>query len=213
MYTKQHKALTLIEMLIAIGVFAVGVLAVLQLVTNNIKTVHRVSNHMDATMLATQWLELAYEIRNTNSYKEFNDAWDCFGPQTTLTNDANDNGCVEWKQFRSLIDKQWLIIAPAWPDSNTYRTTSTTELPGDVDTLSEIPPAMRLYRHTTDNLTRYNHNASDGETTQYGRYLSFETLEWYDTAKVFAIHSHVLIDEWSRIKDVTISSAIGKIID
>lgn len=206
---QQHKALTLIEILIAIMVFAVGVLAVLQLVTNNIKTVHRVSNHMDATMLATQWLELAYEIRNTNSYKEFNDAWDCFVVNTAS---GNENLCEEGKQFRSLIGKQWLIIAPAWPDSNTYRTASATELPGTIDTLKYIPKPLRLYRHTTDGLTRYNHN-SDGDETQYGRYLSFEKLAWYETEKVFAIHSHVLIDEWSRIKDVTISSAIGKIID
>ena len=173
----RYHAMTLIEMLIAIGVFAVGVLAVLQLVVNNIKTVDHVSKHMDATMLATQGLELMYELRNTNSYKEVER--DCLQIKEQLT-DGSETAC----QTRISDDiGVAVMIAPAGPESNRYRSVTS-------DTISDNPlDDYRLYRHvsgttlarvatpnTASHITRFDHDANGGDETPYARYVTFEQV-------------------------------------
>lgn len=202
MQYRYHQAMTLVEMLIAIGVFAVGVLAVLQIVINNIHTTHQVSQRMDATMLATQWLELIYELRNTNSYKEVER--DCLHITTQLNN--NETACE--KTIGDDISTT-VIISPTGPKYNTYWSLYTK-------TLSEDPlDDYRLYRHISeDHITYFTHKKGNGEPTAYARYLSFEKIDGYDPSVALKVNSHVLIDQWSNDPtEIIISSVIGNIIE
>lgn len=65
----NKKAFTLIEVLIAITVFSVGVLAVLNLIMNNLSTLDKVQTKITATLLAKEGIELAYNIRDSNLQK------------------------------------------------------------------------------------------------------------------------------------------------
>lgn len=60
---------TFIEIMIAITVFAIGVLAVLRLLTSNLVTMDKTENRTVATFLAKEWLEMVYNIRDANIQK------------------------------------------------------------------------------------------------------------------------------------------------
>ena len=55
--------------MIAITVFAIGVLAVLRLLTSNLVTMDKTENRTIATFLAKESLEMVYNMRDTNVQK------------------------------------------------------------------------------------------------------------------------------------------------
>jgi len=63
---KRKSAFTLIEVIIAITVFAIGVLAVLRLVTQNLVTLDVTQSRTTATFLAKEGMELVYNMRDSN---------------------------------------------------------------------------------------------------------------------------------------------------
>lgn len=70
-----RRGFTLIEILIAIFVFSVGILAVLSLVTQNLRTMHGADVHRSAAFLAQESLSLLSHIRDTNVANGV--SWDC----------------------------------------------------------------------------------------------------------------------------------------
>ena len=68
---KKKQAFTFIEVIIAIVVFAIGILAVLSLLTNNLKFMDRNNLRLQATLLAKEWIELVYNLRDANIEKNF----------------------------------------------------------------------------------------------------------------------------------------------
>jgi type II secretory pathway pseudopilin PulG len=66
------KSMTLIEVLITIVVFSVGILTILSIITNSLSLGSRSRNRTTATMLAKEWLEMMYNIRDTNLDKAQN---------------------------------------------------------------------------------------------------------------------------------------------
>lgn len=66
---KRKSAFTFIEMLVAITVFAIGVLAVLRLVTQNLATLDITQTRTTATLLAKEGIELVYNMRDANLEK------------------------------------------------------------------------------------------------------------------------------------------------
>ena len=67
MYKKS--AFTFIEVIIAITVFAIGVLAVLRLITQNLVMLDVTQSRMTATFLAKEGIELVYNMRDSNIAK------------------------------------------------------------------------------------------------------------------------------------------------
>jgi prepilin-type N-terminal cleavage/methylation domain-containing protein len=67
--------MTLIEIMIAIAVFGIGILAVLSLLTSNIATVDKAKIRTTMTMLTKEGMEMIYQIRDTNllTFSQ----WDC----------------------------------------------------------------------------------------------------------------------------------------
>ncbi|EKD25564.1 MAG: hypothetical protein ACD_80C00016G0001 [uncultured bacterium (gcode 4)] len=72
---KNKSAFTLIEVMIAITVFAIGVLAVLRLITQNLVTLDATQSRTMATFLAKEGMELVYNMRDSNINKWL--PWDC----------------------------------------------------------------------------------------------------------------------------------------
>ena len=63
---KRKFAFTLIEILIAISVFAIGILAVLRVLTGNLSTLDTANIKLQATVLAKEGIELLYNVRDSN---------------------------------------------------------------------------------------------------------------------------------------------------
>jgi len=72
---KKKSAFTFIEILVAITVFAIGVLAVLRLITQNLVTLDATEARITATFLAKEGIELVYNMRDSNLQKSL--PWDC----------------------------------------------------------------------------------------------------------------------------------------
>ena len=72
---KKKFAFTLIEILIAISVFAIGILAVLRVLTWNLSVLDTTNIKLQATVLAKEWIELLYNVRDSNLEKNL--SWNC----------------------------------------------------------------------------------------------------------------------------------------
>jgi prepilin-type N-terminal cleavage/methylation domain-containing protein len=186
---KQFRALTLVEMLIALAVFAVGVLAILQMVVHNIGIVNRVAQHMDATMLASQGLELMYEVRNNNLYKELN--WSCIDVDASAASGCNQTltGALAAGMVIQIEGK-----GPLGSPTPVVKAVSLGSNPLDV---------FRLYAHSdkvnSTMITWFSHDDS-GQETPYARYVSLAPLvdtnnTAYPTDTIIEITSHVLVSQ------------------
>lgn len=56
-------------MMIAISVFSIGIVVVLQMIIKNLHVVDTAKLHTSATLLAKEGIELAYNIRDANIEK------------------------------------------------------------------------------------------------------------------------------------------------
>jgi len=66
---KKKSAFTFIEVIIAITVFAIGVLAVLRLITQTLVTLDITQSGTTAAFLAKEGMELVYNMRDSNIAK------------------------------------------------------------------------------------------------------------------------------------------------
>lgn len=65
----KFPALTLIEILISIAVFSIGILSISYLIISNVGLSERTKLKTTATMLAKEGMELVYNRRDTNIKK------------------------------------------------------------------------------------------------------------------------------------------------
>lgn len=71
----QKKWFTLIEMMIALGIFSVGILTILNLLINNLYFLDKASTRTQASLLAKEGIELVYNLRDSNLAKSY--PWNC----------------------------------------------------------------------------------------------------------------------------------------
>lgn len=219
----HKRGLSLIEILIAIGVFAIGVLSVLQLVIHNISTVRIVKHQTAATMLASEWLEMMYTWRNTNLLKEL--PWNCleFSEESAaeticeVTMKAGDVMLISW--VHETTDE---TILP-------YISLERIDLNSDA-WWDELWESAILYPHTdsvdivwsSNNnqetlLSRYDHDPSqqqeESENISWAYYARYLTLESYgdDDENILKVISHILIKETDWYKEVILEWLIGNI--
>ena len=212
---KKATWLSLIEVLFAIIIFSIGILAVLHTIIKTMTTVDKVNVQTQATMLSSQGIQIVHTLRNTNIMKWL--PWDC----------------AESAQIK------WWIVAKECPvsfaegyglrvamqhsdisDGNPYMTVESELLP---DNFADRFDQFQLYAHTwtlewyDGTLTRYDYNSNDGNPTYYARYISFYPLQSvphiYDGSEQFVlwVESVVLIKKWSYTGQVVMETILGKI--
>ncbi len=71
MKQKTIQAFTLIEVIIAIAIFSIGVLTVLNLLVNNLYFLDKASTKTQASFLAKEGIELVYNLRDSNKLKAY----------------------------------------------------------------------------------------------------------------------------------------------
>jgi hypothetical protein len=179
------------------------------MVVTNISTVEKISRHMDATMFAAQGIEIMFARRNTNLYKEL--PWNCLIDVETVT---RDNICKQdINKHIDAGDDKLLTVEIGGPNSDKFWAIEEIDV-GPDSQLPAILDATRIYMHidTVDDqsITRFDHN-KDGQELGYGRYISFAKLENdHDAVRMTA---HVLRRDGSQIRETTMSTILGRIIE
>lgn len=195
----HRRWITLIEVLFAVIIFWVGILSIMIMVIENISLLDRIKNQTTATSLAKEWMELVYNLRDSNLNKSVK--WNC--------RDALDPDCLE-----------------RFIDSNAYKPQININgyyemLPTDTNFDSNI-----LYFHTWEIKDVYNwvlftgfwydYNANGGEKTIFSRHIYFDRAylqNWgmADSSKLLKLESHVVYKKWATEEQVVLESFIWEI--
>lgn len=208
MYKKS--AFTFIEVIIAIAVFAIGVLAVLRLITQNLVMLDITQSRMTATFLAKEWIELVYNMRDSNIEKWL--PWWCvlktwFVPDGFWNFDSED---ICMRDFSSWVNK--LLQISFDPDLYTY-TLPVTAQTGFATLWTE----NRLYYMTWNvwghQIFWYSSRPiSWVDPTFFSRYIVFSSVrEWSKILprdSILKIESHVLYNKWTKTWEVVLESFI-----
>jgi Tfp pilus assembly protein PilV len=138
--------MTLIEVLITIVVFSVGILTILSIITGSLSLGSRSRNRTTAIMLAKEWLEMMYNVRDTNLDK------------------AQTRWCISLNQSNNCDSTM------AGNSTNTYTVESA---PSGINIKLATASNTRLYINTGNNLTSYTHSVTSISSPFY-RYITIK---------------------------------------
>lgn len=181
----KQKWFTLIEIMIVLLVFSVGVLAVLRLILYNINTMSDLEAKTTATLLAKEWFELAYNTRDSNRLSSL--PWNCI-TNSQYNENLNDSVCVNYfldnNGIRTIQAKDESIERKSIP-SNWFN-------------------EAKLFLKSSWTLS-YTHEETNQESI-FARYIYFTWVKdneaiintWY----LLKIESHVLYQRWSKTGEI-----------
>ena len=197
---KKIKAFTLVETLIVIVVFCVGILVVLQWLSQTLRNKDYANIQIKSAFFAREWIEMMFNLRDANYHKKL--PWNCIfkhedNPRRIMDDNINDN------PFCKRLFAPWTVLKVwIWTDGEFIETEIIDELNEDFDKRLEN---FQIYLHTWSNLNGftgylYNHVKDGGEETWFGRYLLIKQVsdegKPVDSNKLLKIESHVLYRKW-----------------
>lgn len=214
---KKKYALTLIEMLVAILVFSIWILAVLRVIMWNISVMDYTNRKLQSTILAKEWIELLYNVRDSNLEKNL--PWNCvmnpiiYAANTTsqdltrlMSNSPDEVSaiCSDYFWVGKFLQLSF--------DKNYYIIQKTVVSIDDFDQLFD-KNRLCLYKDTTKNMSWYAYCSNEPwwEETFFARYLSFSKVKTSGTLpeeKILKVESHVLFKKWWSTGDVVFESFI-----
>lgn len=206
----NKRWVTLLEIIIALFVFAVGILAVVRVITTNISVIDMMKVKIQAQSLAKEWIDMIFSIRDTNLARGMN--WNCayLSPEAinALQNGVNyawqicAASFTEGSFFKVSLDPQWGIVAAVTTTGNDFETAFTN---------NALWPNTNNADYTWFLLT----HANEWTWAMFARYISFWTVtqSWgsLDTNKLLKVTSHVLYQKWGIKWEVTLESFIWAI--
>lgn len=209
---KKRSAFTLIEVIIAITVFAIGVLAVLRLIIQNLVTLDVTQSRTTATFLAKEWIELVYNMRDSNLGKSL--PWNCVLQAHLKTGDRNtidpEKICAWY--FSSWIDDHKFLQISFDPEAYTYA------VPVDAGTnFNALWSGNRLYYTTGEiwwNIIFWYSSlpVQWTEPTFFSRYILFTGVREGDLVlpreSILKVESHVLYRKGTKTWSVVLESFI-----
>lgn len=180
------KGFTLIEIMIVLLVFSVGVLAVLRLILHNMSTMNDLEAKTTATFLAKEWLELAYNTRDSNRLASL--------PRDCII-DNNYNEALDSDPCKNhFLDNQWLRALETTENNIQRKTISDTNL-------------FEEWKLFLKNIwwLKYTHEITD-QPSVFTRYISFtgvkDNEKIINTGYILKIESHVLYQKWARTGEI-----------
>lgn len=214
---KKKFGLTLIETLVAITVFSIGVFAVLRVLTWNLSIMDRTNMKLQSTVLAKEWLELLYNVRDSNLNKWL--PWDCIMDQNIYSMDQSTlNTKIEyfgWDPKNYIC--AWFFgnnlsnIVQLSFDREKYLSQKILSKASDFDQLFED---NKLCLFTWEQMQWFSYcDSSDSwESTFFARYLSFSPVNISNGSlpsdKILKVESHVLYKKWHKTGDLVFESFI-----
>lgn len=207
----KKNAFTLIETLVAIVIFGIGILVVLFGISKTLRNQDYASTQINSSFLAREWMELVFNLRDANYHKEL--LWNCvftsWWGNITIWNwitDSDDDGIVideitsdvnnpycQWYFEPWMILKIWIWT---WDE---YIHVEKSELVWDFET-DFTNHQIFLHTWDTNNTFIYNHTWADTEKTRFARYLLItwvvENGELISTGDLLKVEAHVLYKRW-----------------
>ncbi len=188
----NKKWFTLIEVMIVLLVFSIGVLAVLRLILHNMDTMSNLEAKSTATLLAKEWLELVYNTRDSNRIASL--PWDCIINKEYDENLTREKTCKNY-----FLDNWWL--------RKIENNESINRKMADPNNIIE---ESKLYIKN-NNTTIYTHESSD-QPSIFSRYIYFTGVKdngtiintWY----ILKLESHVIYQRWSKTGEIILESFI-----
>ena len=193
----KRKAFTLIEILVVVFIFWVGILAVLQLLTRSLGYFDAITMKTKATLLAKEGLEIAYGFRDSNIEQGY--------PWNYL--EGEDENYL-WS------NNMFSTFKVGFSGEQAYRDFEPSE---KKETFEENFKAfyLELYTGDSENTLAYYHHTPQNELPSKGfaRVLEFSPIkEWeveLDPNKILKITSRVLYKRGSSTGEVVLESFIG----
>ena len=199
--------------MIAIAVFAIGVIAVLRLITQNLVTLDLTQSRTTATFLAKEWLELVYNMRDSNIAKGL--TWDCVLKKEFTAGVWNDvigpDDVCAWNFSSWLQDHKVLQISF---DPAGYTFTKTLPL---ANNFMDIWSGNRLSYASwvVGGHTIFWYSSVPVQWTSpwfFARYLVFTGVREGETQisadRILKVESHVLYNKWTKTWEVVLESFI-----
>ncbi len=207
---KKLKAFTLIETLIVIIVFCVGILVVLQWLSQTLRNKDYANTQIKSAFLAREWIELMFNLRDSNYHKEL--PWNCIfrhndHPWTILLDDhgeeeTNTPFCIWY--FWSW-DANNILKIGIWSEEEYIKVETGNINEQDFDSIFDN---FQIYLHTWNALNGetwfiYDYEwGGEDEKIWFARYLLITWVvaeDWttIDKDKLLKIESHVLYKKWA----------------
>ena len=220
---KKKYALTLIEILVAILVFSIWILAVLRVIMWNISVMDYTNSKLQSTILAKEWIELLYNVRDSNLEKNL--SWNCvMSPyvfnwsEDELSYSINNPNMNSSSSFESVICSDHFSFSKLLQlsfNKEFYIIQNTIPKITDFDELFE-KNKLCLYKDVSKNLSWYAYCKDEEwwEETFFARYLSFTWVKISESSnvlpenKILKVESHVLFKKWWKTWDVVFESFI-----
>ena len=212
------KWFTFIEMMIAIAVFSIGILVVLQMIIHNLTVVDTAKLKTTGTLIAQEGIELVYNLRDANLDKGI--ARNCLPnnelfQQTQATLGFDEDVCDSyfssgWEDGQVLqvsydpeqyIFRQWVDLSDVFLENfDTNELSTRTGLGHEFN--------LAAYRH----ITAEERNPSI-DPSFYARYIVIKPVVEHGTQidpnTLLKIESHVLMRKWGYTWEVVLESLMG----
>ena len=208
---KKFTAFTLIEVLVVIAVFSIGILATFHWMTNTFRNEPYADTQIKSAFFAREWIELMFNLRDANYHKKV--LWNCiFNPNNegeSITEEAfgteSKNPYCKGYFKTGMILKIWI-----WTWSEYIQIETGWELKEDfLDNFNEY----QIYYHSWVQMNEgniwfiFNHTWTDEEKTKFARYLVITWVtEWENMipeSSLLKLESHVLYERmwttWEKV--------------
>lgn len=200
----MKKAMTLVEVLIAIFVFGIGILTILNVITKNMVTLDIVRIQNQASVLAKESLEMLINVRDTNILRA--QPWNCVA--MSELDSQNSSECVSRFLTGDVVSKSFHI----------------QQDPAGVYTMQEFEPATTFQEQFASSQLRYHTGGTTGQLplwydtttggakTVFARYLVITGVRLAPEQargpvdKIVKAESHVLYQFQGRTGDVVVET-------
>lgn len=213
---KKVTAFTLIEVLVVIAVFSIGILATFHWMTQTFRNESYADTQIKSAFFAREWIELMFNLRDANYHKEV--PWNCIfnsNANTKVEIKEDDKWNETENPYCSGYFQSWMILKIWMWTGNKYIQIETWALKDD---FAENFSWFQLYYHTWVKMNNdiswfiYNHHWNDEERTRFARYLIIKSVtEWADIIpewSLLKIESHVLYERmwttWEKVMETFI---------
>ncbi len=217
---KKKLAFTLIEIMVAIIVFAVGILAVLRVLIWNLSILDQTNTKLQATVLAKEGLELLYNVRDSNLEKEL--PWNCVvNPDIyswsveKLTDEIGYAWSIQDVICQGVFGDEKNILQLSFDDKY-YIIQNLVEKSDNFEQLFEKNQICE-YLWWDMSWFAYCSDKDGWQTTFFARYLSFSPINISQdqtntlslpVEKILKVESHVLYKKWHKTGDIVYESFI-----
>ena len=197
-------AFTLIETLIAIAVFCIGILAVFHWASKTIRNQDYAAIQVQSTFLAREWIELLFNMRDANYHKEL--PWRCIFKAMDITNTIEEDKNPYCEHNLEI----WQILKISiWSWADEYIHVEKSELEDNFD---DMFGEHQIYFHNWDDSFYYDYTGTDSEATFFARYLVItwvsENWKALPEDKILKVESHVLYKKWDIMWDKVMETFI-----